>query len=144
MKNILIVDNDFGFILWLGRALIAANLQPWPACNVSDAIVLVGETAAPVDLLIVNPSLPRTPELIVLLRRSQARPKVIASGAEGKFKLPHIHMWRRKPGHLDESAEGEWLEVVKNALIGDKPAAASGVRHKASGASLSSPVFRLR
>ena len=30
MKNILIVDNDLGFIFWLGAVLIAAGYQRGP------------------------------------------------------------------------------------------------------------------
>jgi hypothetical protein len=129
MKNILIVDNDLGFILWLGRALIAAHQQPLPACNVSDAMVLVREPAAPVDLLIINSSLPHSSELISLLRRSQAKLKVIALGAEGKVKLPHIHAWHRKPGHTDQSAEKQWLEAVENLLV-KRPSASGAAAHR--------------
>jgi len=119
----LIVVNDPGFICWLGGALIAADYQPWPACGVSDANALVGKAAIPIDLLIINPSLPGVSKLIALLRRSQAQLKVIALGAEGKIKLPGINTWRRKPGPAEESAKQEWLEAVKNMLIGHERAA---------------------
>src|ERR1700730_7829943 len=102
MKNILIVENDLGFIFWLGGALVSADYQPWPACGVSDAIDLVGKATIPIDLLIVNPSLPEVSKLMAVLRRSQADLKVMAVGAEAKTKLSGIDAWHRKPGPAQE------------------------------------------
>src|SRR5690242_16518027 len=123
MKNILIVDNDLSFILWLGRVLIGAHQQPLPACNVSDAMVLAN-AAEPVDLLIINSSLPHSSELIANLRRSQAHLKVIALGPEGKGNLPHVHAWRRKPDQIGPTAEQKWLKAVKSVLTKRKASAA--------------------
>lgn len=122
MKNILIVENDLGFIFWLGGALNAANYQPWPACRVSEANALVGKAAVPIDLLIVNPSLPGVSKLIALLRRSQAQLRVIALGTEGKIKLPDINAWRRKPSPAEKSAKQEWLAAVKKMFTRHKRA----------------------
>jgi len=120
MKNILIVDNDLGFILWLGRVLIGAHQQPLPACNVSDAMVLA-DAANQVDLLIINSSLPRSSEFIAKMRRSQSKLKVIDLGAEGNGTLPHDHAWRRIPGQAGLSAEQKWLKAVKGLLSNRKP-----------------------
>src|ERR1700688_1897420 len=107
MKNILIVENDLGFIFWLGGALVAADYQPWPACGVSDAAELVDKAALPIDLLIVDPSLPGVSKLIAVLRRSQAELKVIALGSEAKTKLTGINAWRRKPSPAQEPVKQE-------------------------------------
>ena len=115
-KNVLIVENDLGFLFWLGGALNAGDYQSWPACGVSDANALVREGAVRIDLLIINPSLPGVSKLIALLRRSHAKLKVIALGAEGKIRLRGINAWRRKPGPAGESAKQEWLEAVKNLV----------------------------
>jgi hypothetical protein len=118
VKNVLIFDNDLGFIFWLGGIIIAANYQPWPACSLSDASELVEEAAVPIDLLIVNPSLPGVSELIALLRRSQKKLKVIALGAEGNLKLAGVNSWRQKPRTaLEKSARREWLEAMKNMFL---------------------------
>jgi hypothetical protein len=112
MKNILIVENDLRFVMWLSGALVAAKQQPWPACTVSDAMVLVQDPVTPIDVLIINSSLPDASKLIALLRRSQARLKVIALEARGKVQLPRVNVWCRKPKPADKSAKQEWLEVV--------------------------------
>jgi DNA-binding NtrC family response regulator len=120
MKNILIVDNDLRFIQWLGRALIDAHQQPWPACTVSDAMVLVDDSE-PVDLLIINSYLPHSSDLINRLHNSQRQVKVLAMGSEPKAKLPHVHAWKRKPGHPDPSAEQKWVNTVKKLLTKRTP-----------------------
>lgn len=122
MKNILVVDSDLGFILWLGRVLIGAHQQLLPACSVSDAMLLVGEPAEPVDLLIINSSMPHSSELIDRLRGTQSHMKVLALGEEGKRNLPHIHTWRRKPVHPGHVAEQKWLQTVQSLLAKRKPA----------------------
>ena len=125
MKNILIVENDLGFIFWLGGALVSADYQPWPACSVSDATELIEKAALSIDLLIVDPSLPGASKLIAVLRRAQAELKVIALGAEVKTNLTGVNAWLRKPGPTQEPAkqEQEWLEAVKDVFIGRKRAA---------------------
>ena len=121
MNNILIVDDDPRFILWLGRALLAANQQPLPACTVDDALVLTSEASQPVDLVIINSSLPRWSELIEMLRCSHSRLKVI--GLEAKNRLTkrrartlRVDAWRQKPARPDVSAEREWVEAVEDAI----------------------------
>jgi DNA-binding NtrC family response regulator len=123
MKNILIVENDLGFLFWLGAALVGGDYQPWPACGVSEAKALLDQIRIPIDLLIVDSSLPGVSKLITLLRRSQARLKVIAVGAEGGIELPGVNAWRQKPETGEESAKQEWLEAVRNIVIGRKRAA---------------------
>jgi DNA-binding response OmpR family regulator len=124
-KNILIVENDLGFIFWLGGALVSSGYQPWPACSVSDATELIEKAALQIDLLIVDPSVPGLSKLIAILRRSQAELKLIALGAQVKTKLPGINAWIQKPGATQEPAkqEQEWLEAVKDVLIGHMCAA---------------------
>jgi DNA-binding NtrC family response regulator len=125
MKNILVVENDLGFIFWLGAALAAADYQPWPACGVSDAIELVGKLRIPIDLVIVDPSLRGVSKLITVLRRSQADLKVIALGAEGKTKLTGINARHQKPRPAQAPAkqEQEWLGAVKDVFVGHMRAA---------------------
>jgi hypothetical protein len=125
MKNILIVDNDLGFILWLGRVLIGAHQQPLPACNVSDAMVLA-DAANPVDLLIINSSLPHSSEFITKMRRTQSKIKVIALDDEVKERLPHDHAWRSSPGQSGPSAEQKWLKAIKG-LLGSRSNAGRGM-----------------
>ena len=125
MKNILIVEDDLGFVFWLGSALVAAGYQPWPACSASDATKLIEKAGVRIDLLIADPSTPGISKLVGTLRRSKVHLKVIALGAESKTKLTGINAWHSKPGPMQEPAEQqqEWLEAVKDVFIGHERAA---------------------
>jgi hypothetical protein len=124
MKNILIVDDDLPFIEWLCELLIGANHQPWPACTVEDAITIVGlKPLVPLDLLVVNPSLPEISELIALYGGSQAPVKVLATGLQNEAILPDVKFWREKPIPGDESERQAWARAIENIASGHEWAA---------------------
>ena len=113
MKVILIVDNDLGFIFWLGVALIEAGYRAWPACSTSEAISVVGrKSLGRLHLLIVNASLPGVSKLIARLRRLQPRLNVMALGPQCKT-LPGVNSFRPTPGLIDDAGKQEWLRAVK-------------------------------
>ena len=58
MKNILIVDNDLGFVFWLCQALDAAGYETLPAKGVPEAVALLDELEVWVDVLMVRRTLP--------------------------------------------------------------------------------------
>jgi hypothetical protein len=123
MKNILIVDSELRFMNWLGAVLIAADVQPWPACNVPDAITVVGcNPAVPLDLAIVNSSLPGVSDLIAFCRRMEGL-KVMALGTESKSALVGIDVWRRKPTSRDDNAKREWAQAIEEISGRQKRAA---------------------
>ena len=112
-KNILIVDNDLGFIFWLGAALIGAGYQAWPATSRSEAISVASrKPLARLDLLIVNVSLPAASKIIAHFRGTQSQLKVMALGPQGK-SLHGVKPWQPTPGLSDDSARQEWVRVVK-------------------------------
>jgi hypothetical protein len=119
MRNVLIVDNDLGFVFWLGEALSRANYQPWPACSVSDAITVVGSKhPVSLDLLIVNPSLPGASRLISHFRRSQTHLKVMALGLHDEKALSGIDARRERPTSADLSARQKWVRAIDRMFGG--------------------------
>jgi hypothetical protein len=113
MKNILIVDNDLGFIFWLGAALIGAGYRAWPACSPSEAISIVDRIPLTrLDLAIVNASLPGVSKLIAHFRRTQAHLSVMAVGPQGRA-LPGVSYFQATPGLIDDAAKQEWVRAVK-------------------------------
>ena len=113
MKNILIVDDDLGFIFWLGEVLIGAGYQPWPACTPADALWVVDrKPLVRLDLLIVNASLPGVSKLIAHFRHTQQHLRVMALGPKKKT-LPGVNAWRVTPGLSDDSAKQEFVRAVK-------------------------------
>ena len=113
MKNILIVDNDLGFIFWLGAALMGAGYQAWPASSLSEAISVTSrKPLIRLDLLIVNGSLRGASEVIAHIRRTQSQLQVMALGPQGKT-LHGVKPWQPTPGLSEDLARQEWVQAVK-------------------------------
>jgi len=117
--TVLIVDDDLGFVFWLGRSLDAAGYRSLPAKSITDATILLEELNIQIDLLIVNPSLPGAGGFISRLRRSPGSVKVIAvSDLEKPVTTPSgVDVWRRKfQGPVDSTSGLEWLQLVSGIL----------------------------
>ena len=76
MKTVLIIENDLGWVFWLGQALDEIGYQALPAKDVADAISLLRELKSNIDVLIVNPTLKGVVPFIERLRRSHGLPRV--------------------------------------------------------------------
>lgn len=55
--TVLIVDENLGFVWWLGEILVKAGCTVLPALNCRDALSLAKETGIKVDLVLANPTL---------------------------------------------------------------------------------------
>jgi len=125
IKNILIVDDDLGFLFWLSDVLIGADYQPWPACSVSDAITVVGsKPAVRLDLLIVNPTLPGISKLPAFFRRTQPQLKVMGLGRQDQASLPGVNAWHLRPGPTDDGARKEWVRAIRGLSVSGRSRAA--------------------
>jgi DNA-binding NtrC family response regulator len=117
VKTILILDNDVGFVFWLGQALDRAGYQALPARNVSGALRLLAALSLRPDLLIVNFSLSGTAGLIDRLRESFPDLKVIALNENTPARLPGVDARRTRPDSVDGKTESAWLQAVKSLSI---------------------------
>jgi hypothetical protein len=117
VKNVLIVDSDVGFIFWLAEVLVEANYQPWPACSALEAVSLVGRRhLAPLDLLIVNPSLRGALHLMSRLRRVQPDLKILAVDPLNDRQVRGVTAWRARPNAGDQSAKQKWAREIERIL----------------------------
>jgi len=116
MKTVLIVDENLGFVFWLGQLLQSAGFAAFPARRVYDAGIVILDHALTVDILIVNPFLPGAADLIARLRQNQKHLKVITIAEPGLAGGPGVDTSCPKPRHIDEEARLEWLSVVRHVL----------------------------
>ena len=119
MKTVLIVDRDLGFVFWLGRVLDDSGYEAIPAREVPDAMQLLHELQATVDLLIVNPALPGAADLIYTLRRSAQPLQVMAlldGPEEPAARPPGTDAFRAKPTEVDEISRLEWVDSIDRLL----------------------------
>jgi DNA-binding response OmpR family regulator len=118
MVTALIIDNELGFMFWLGQILNEAGYAALPAKSASEAVGLLSENNIEPDLLIINPSLLGVVRLAAELRRSRPGLKVIASAdvEDQMCKLPGIDHFLLKPVRADEALRQIWLQTIRRLL----------------------------
>lgn len=115
MKNILIVDRDLGFVLWLGHILNVGGTAALPATNVADAAELVSQLNLRVDVLIASPAEQGFRELAAKLRVKSPDLHIVALGSEENpawIETFPDAVWKDKPRCGDESTRLEWVTLV--------------------------------
>jgi len=123
MKNVLIVDDNLGFLYWLGETLAGARYQPWPALSTPEAVAIVrNKTLAQLDLLVVNPSLPGARRLIARLRSGLPDLKVMAVDPVNDRQVHGVDAWRARPESGTKSVRQEWLREIDRVVANRKEA----------------------
>ena len=78
MKTILIIDDDLGFVFWLGQLLADTGYRVLPAKDFSEASGLFSQLNTEIDLLVMNAALAETSGSYDLLRRTWPNAKLLA------------------------------------------------------------------
>jgi hypothetical protein len=116
---VLIVDEDLGFVWWLGQIFSQAGCQVVPALNSEQTVSITRDLNLKVDVIVVNPELVGISELIQGLS-SARRPKIVAirnqdTGVRGTV---HSHATVERPSGWGPVSQQEWLgcarELVKD------------------------------
>lgn len=55
--SVMIIDDNLGFVWWLGEILLKAGCTVVPALNCEDAVALSKQTGVKIDLVFINPML---------------------------------------------------------------------------------------
>jgi len=84
-KTVLILDDDLGFSMWLGRALNEAGIRSVPAASAVEALAIVADGSFdPIELMIANFKVDGCREVLETLAIQNSRSKVISIGSSGK------------------------------------------------------------
>jgi hypothetical protein len=122
VKTILVVDNDLGFLYWLGCTLCAAGYMALPAKNSQSASELLSRLNVGIQLLVVNSAMRGARTFVEALRRSQRNLKVIAligGGEERVAPFSGADASQHKRSGRGEFSEMEWLETIEGVLARD-------------------------
>jgi DNA-binding NtrC family response regulator len=116
-KTILILDEDLGFVFWLGRILDKAGYRVLPARSGSDARALLSELDVGLDVLVANPDSGGAAVFIEDQRR-RAEFNLIMMHAEDE---PHemmegVDAVMAKPETPNVESELEWVHLVEVVL----------------------------
>lgn len=107
---VLIIDDELGFVAWLGVTLAASGYATIPATSPSAAKQLLDEFHAIPDLVVMNLELAGTIELIEALGRANLALKIIAI----EDTTPPA-----RPVEVDgmhSRSEADWLMTVERVL----------------------------
>lgn len=114
---VLIVDEDLGFVWWLGQIFSQAGCQVVPALNSGQTDSLARDLKLKVDVIVVNPELAGVSELIQSL--SSAGPvKVVAiRNSDTRVRTAvHAHATLERPSGWGPVSEKEWLGSVRRVV----------------------------
>ena len=119
VDTILILDDDLGFVWWLGEVVAAAGYQAIPAPSVAEGERLLSGLRLAINLLIVNPAMPGAAGFIDKCRRAQKNLRVLAAvgeteGSEALFD--HADAVGRKPAEVNDRSASEWVRAIKRVL----------------------------
>jgi len=118
-KNILVLDDDLGFVMWLGRILTEAGFLAMPASTSQEATAIVEECRFPkVDLLIANFELAGSRDLVQKLGSLGKKFRLIGIGeavAAGAGRRKIRATLDRPRGRSPLSPE-RYLETVRRVL----------------------------
>lgn len=116
--TILIVDNDVGFVWWLGAVSTEIGCHSVPALNCAQAQTLVKKLQLSVNLLIVNPTLSGIGQLIKSLNNSDL--KVVAIFENNTFAFDahgvHYDATITRPSGWEPVSSQEWQRKMKTLL----------------------------
>jgi hypothetical protein len=119
VETILLVDDDLGFVFWLGRVLDDAGYVAFPAKSVVDASSLIVQCQLVVDLLIINSALAGASAFVKELRNSRPALEVLGvvdqTGPGGNLGYPAVTV--PKPETSDSESELELLANVEQLLM---------------------------
>ena len=112
---VLILDDDLGFAMWLGRTLNDAGLEALPASRSEEAMALLADDRfSPVELMIVNREVEGSRELLDSLMALNSNLKVIGIGGPRSGVSATVE---RPKGNSQPSADG-YLKTVRRVLAG--------------------------
>lgn len=114
---VLIVDEDLGFVWWLGQIFSQAGCQVVPTLNAGQMVSLTQDLNLKVDLIVVNPELSGVPEMIRTLSTSRP-PKIVAIRNHNTDVGSSLHAdaTLERPSGWGPVSEKEWLECVRRLV----------------------------
>jgi DNA-binding response OmpR family regulator len=117
---VLIIDDDLGFLMWLGEVFTELGCQTVPALHCRQARSLAKRLKMAITTLVVNPELPGAElmvkalaeanpgvQVVVLIPASAAHPN--ESGIEAQASL-------KRPSPWEPISRSEWVARVRKVL----------------------------
>jgi DNA-binding NtrC family response regulator len=113
-----IVDDDLGFVWWLGEIFAEAGCRALPALSCEQAVSLMKKLDVGIDLLVLNPQLPGVIGTLQILSSANANFKVVAIGKVAPALATAIHPQANleRPSGSDSISRLEWVKKIRKLL----------------------------
>jgi DNA-binding NtrC family response regulator len=113
-----IVDDDLGFVWWLGEIFTEAGCRALPALSCEQAVSLTNNLNVGIDLLVLNPQLPGVIGMLQILSSANANFKVVAIGKASPALATAIHPQANleRPSSSDSISRLEWVKKIRKLL----------------------------
>jgi len=116
--SVLIVDEDLGFLGWLGDLFSEAGYRALPALSCRQALALIRQYDLDVDVLAVDEGLPGVSGMIGLLQRARRPLKIVAIRSRTSDYVADIpaHATIERPSGWEPISRPLWLKKVLAVL----------------------------
>ena len=118
LPSVLIVDEDLGFLGWLGDLFSEAGYRALPALNCRQALSLIKRFKLDVDVVAVNDELPGVTGMIGMLKRAHRPLKIVAirnHAGERPGAIP-VHATIERPSGWEPISRSVWLQKILSVL----------------------------
>ena len=117
-QTVLIVDEDLGFVWWLGQVLAEIGHQSVPALDSRQALAHIRQFKLSVDVVIVHPATPGAANLLRTLGRANKQLRIIAirNPDDSVAVTGSAHAILEKPSGWEPISREEWLRKVQKAF----------------------------
>ena len=116
--TVLIVDDDLGFVWWLGDIFKEEGARCVPALSCGEATVHIKRLGIEPDMVILNASLDGASKLVEHCIQTNRRLRIVTIGAPSKALGVSIqlHAIIERPSPSDPIFRGEWSEKLRKLL----------------------------
>lgn len=113
-----IVDDDLGFVWWLGDLFNETGCRALPALACDQAVSLIKALKVGVDLLVLNPQLPGVVKMLQTLRSSYPSLKLVLIDKPSAplSNVIHPRAILERPSGSDKISRLDWLKKVQKLL----------------------------
>jgi len=116
--SVLIVDEDLGFLGWLGDLFNEIGYRALPALDCEQAVSLINRFKLDVDVVAVNDELPGVMGMLGMLKRAHRPLKIVAirtANADVSMLIP-AHATIERPSGWEPISRSDWLQKILSVL----------------------------
>jgi hypothetical protein len=113
-----IVDDDLGFVWWLGEIFVQAKCQAVPALSCAQALSLMKKLSVGVDLIVVNPHMRGLSAMLDTINRTNGEFKIVTLRKPSEPPVNDLisKITLERPSGADRLSRPEWLKKIRKLL----------------------------